>query len=175
MTTITRRGPDVMHSVVKWTKERTYTVAGVTKTLASRFSELEIVAGYPDELMTITKPTLAVAGPGDMVRDQAFFGGPAEGQVSETDRILLSWFGFVVGRGSDQLNKKYRDELMNDLYLLLVSDAGDVGITLYDAVTKEEIGAVEVENVHARLVPVNAPTIEVDRYKFVVNAEAPYE
>lgn len=174
--TIKRVGPDVMHSVMKWAKEITYTVGGVTQTLAQRFDPLDIVSAYPDELQVLTKSTLALAGPGDMIRDDhEYFGGPAGGQVTDPDRLMLSWFGFIVGRGSYERSLMLRDQLMNDLYYLLAFEAGDTGITLYDAVSKAEIGLLEAERVQARTIPVNAPAIEADRYKFVVTFEIPYD
>jgi hypothetical protein len=50
-----------------------------------------------------------------------------------------------------------------------------VGFALYDAETKAVIGELEVIRCAGRVIPVNAPTVEVDRYKFVVECDVEYD
>lgn len=169
MTTIVRITPNIVMSVFKFLKDTSYTVGSTTGKLTDHFSGLKIVQAYPDDLTKLSAPTLALTETTDIAQAQHFYG-----QSLAEDIYRLSVYGFVMGQGDDIRNKAYRDRLMNDVYQLLSSVGQNEGIPLYDHVTKAEIGAIETMEVRARTIPVNAPEIEADRYKFVAECEIPH-
>jgi hypothetical protein len=170
---IERTLPNIMHSIFKWTQEIRYGVGSGEGTLKDFFGQgshgepgLVFQVGYPDDLVKLVGPTLALAGPLHVDEGEQLYGDP----LSPTEMIVdLNWFGFVLKRGSDQQNKVFRDRLMNDIYMLYAHVASSEGIPLYDAETHEEVGAIEVTNARARTVPVNAIDVEADRYKWVLD------
>lgn len=168
MTTIPRRGPNVIFSWFRFLTTKQYTVGVTTGKLTDHFAGLKIRTGYPDDLEKITVPTLAICGPERSYGGQEFFG-----TSTQEDFYPLSIHGFVVGQGDDAANRVYRDKLRNDVYQLAVA-VMDEGFTLYDAQTKAAIGELETEGVSEHLVPANAPEVEAERYKFVVEATIPY-
>jgi hypothetical protein len=162
---------NVNFSLFKFLNENTYTVGVTAGTLKQHFSDLMIMSAYPDDLMKTTKPTLAVGGLEVADAEADFFGGALFGA---TYRLPL--YGFVMGRGSDAKNKAYRDRLMSDLYEIFIAQCGDEGFDLYDADSKtlQDAGGLEITNARARMLPVNAPDIEADRYKFVFELDVHY-
>ena len=178
--------PNIEHSVFRWLKDVTYSrvSAGPEKTLEGWFTQpkaLKIVSDYPDDISKITAPTLAI-----MVSDQrsqsgfrfqsnepaAQLFGPDRYSIQE-DMLSLMIYGFVVGCGNDGASRRYRDNLMNDVYHLMKYVAGDVGITLY-ASSATVLGSFDVQSIEARRIPSNAYEIEADRYRFVVDAQIVY-
>lgn len=162
---------NVNFSLFKFLNENTYTVGVTSGTLKQHFSDLMVMSSYPDDLTKITKPVLAMGGLETADAEPDFFGAALFGA---TYRIPL--YGFVMGRGSDAKNKAYRDRLMSDLYEVFIHQCGDDGLDFYDADSKtlQEAGGLEMTNARARMLPVNAPDIEADRYKFVFELDVHY-
>lgn len=169
-TTITRIGPDVAYSVFRFFQETTYTIGADTKTLRGHFANLAIVPAYPDDLVALASPTLALAVADGVREEQDFYG-----EAIAEDVYMLTAFGFVLGQGSDAANRRYRDRLLNDVVQLLRRVAQTEGVPLYDHATGAANGSntLEVLNIRGRLVPANAPEIEAERYKLIVEAEIP--
>jgi hypothetical protein len=162
---------NVQFSLFKFLNENTYTAGVTLATLKQHFANLMIMSAYPDDLTRMTKPLLALGGLEMADQDPDFFGAPSFGAAY---RIPL--YGFVMGQGSDPKNRAYRDRLMSDLYEIFVHQCGDEGFDLYDADTKSlhDAGGLEITNARARTLPVNAPDIEADRFKFVFELDVPY-
>lgn len=162
---------NVNFSLFKFLNDNTYTVGVTSGTLKQHFADLMVMSSYPDDLTKITKPTLAVGGLEVADAEPDFFGAALFGT---TYRIPL--YGFVMGRGSDAKNKAYRDRLMSDIYEVAVHQCGDDGFDFYDADSKtlQEAGGLEITIARARMLPVNAPDIEADRYKFVFEFDVHY-
>ena len=173
MALIARSANNVSFSVYKWAKSVVYTVGTTTTTLSGHHAGLTILGAYPGDLTAIKTPTLAVLGYDDDVAGQDMLGS-AEA-ISE-DLYAIAFYGFVVlgASQSDQAHLRYRDRLRNDLVQVLRRVGGEAGIPLYDSLSKAEYGVVEVINVRSRLIPVSAPDVMADRYKFVVTGEVPY-
>lgn len=172
-TTILRPAEDILYSVFKWAREQSYTVGATTGPLTTHHTGLVIRPGFPDDLVTLAAPTLALTGPTAIQPGDDFFGG----SVAE-DIYTLSWFGFIVGQGSDVSHRAYRDRLMNDVVQLLRRAASEEGVDLYSAADGTRVtdavegdATIEVTRVDARLVPVNAPELDVERYKFVCDCD----
>lgn len=165
MPTIVRIGPDIAFSLMRFFKTVQYTVGVDTKALQGHFAHLRLLPAYPDDLTALTTPALAFSAGEEMTAGEDFFG-------EEVVQSLypFSIHGFVVGRGSDQASKLYRDRLKNDVEQLLRVVASSEGIPLYDHASGNALAGetLEVVNVRSRLIPANAPMIEADRYKFVV-------
>ena len=169
--TITRRIPDLNWSLRKWLETLQYAVGSTTGTLKTHFAGLTIRAAYPDDLIAIKTPVLALVG-GDSQSGQDFFGE----EITETLH-QFSIFGFVAGQGGDGQNRAYRDRLVSDLFMLLQGTAGSEGIDLYSQANPVSvIGSFEVDTqtVRVRLIPSNAPIVEADKYKFVCEFELQY-
>ncbi len=158
-------------SLFKFLNENTYTVGATTATLKQHFSNLMIMSSYPDDLTKMTVPMLALGGLEVADAEPDFFGSLLFGA---TYRIPL--YGFVMGQGSDAKHRAYRDRLMSDLYEIFVRQCGDDGFDLYDADSKtlQDSGGLEITDARARMLPVNAPEIEADRYKFVFELDVHY-
>lgn len=177
MITVQRSIQNVMFSLFRFLNENEYQVENqstsvvTTGTLKDFFPDLIIRSAYPDDLMTVNVPTLALGGVEVAEANDDFFGSALFGA---TFRVPL--YGFIAGRGSDAKNKVYRDKLMSDLYELFVQQCGDEGFDFYDAETKilQEAGGLEVIAARTRLIPANAPTIEADRYKFQMELDVHY-
>jgi hypothetical protein len=163
---------NVHFSLFKFLNENTYTVGVTSATLKQHFANLMIMSSYPDDLTRMTKPLLALGGLEAADPEPDFFGAAIFGA---TYRIPL--YGFVMGQGSDAKHRTYRDRLMSDLYEVFVHQCGDEGFDLYDADSKtfQDSGGLEVTNARARMLPVNAPEIEADRYKFVFELDVHYQ
>jgi len=170
--------PNIVSSVLKYLKETQYTVGSDTKVLAGPggfFTDLLLFPAYPDDLVKLKTPVLAL-GTTELSRFDPDVYGSATFGLS----LRLPLYGFVcnqknaAGQVSDAANKAYRDKLMSDLVELFAQDASNIGITLYDAVSKQEVGEIEIVHVAARALPVNAPNIDADRYKFLVEIDAAY-
>jgi hypothetical protein len=181
---VQRSLPNTIFSLYRFLKENQYTVGAETgspqtKTLQQFYTDLVIFPAYPDDLTRLTTPVLAIGGletardlfEGRALQEPDFFGGAIFGT---TYRIPL--YGFVVGQGSDRANKHYRDRLMGDLYEIFVGQCGDEGLDLYDADTKtlQQGGGLEITTARTRYLPVNAPEIEAERYKFLVDIDVHY-
>jgi hypothetical protein len=167
-------------SVYHWLKNVQYALNSTTGeettpgTLEDHFTDLRIQVGYPSDLARLTAPTLAVAEEDVRRVRERYFGGQLRPRVM---RIQL--YGFVVGQKdsngntdtprAESVSRLYRDRLKSDVYELCVDAEDNVGIPLYEQASKTEIGMLEVvEPVIARVLPANAPEIEADRWKFLV-------
>jgi len=175
--TVQRSLQNIQFSLFRFLNTNTYSVENqltnvvTTGTLKQFFTDLMIRAEYPDDLMKITVPTLALGGLEVAEAEPDFFGAALFGA---TYRVPL--YGFVTGRGSDAQNKAYRDRLMSDLYEIFVHQCGDEGFDFYDADSKvlQEAGGLEVTTARARMIPANAPTVPADRYKFLMELDVHY-
>lgn len=179
MLVVQRSLQNVQFSLFRFLNENVYTVGVTNGTLKQHFADLMIMSAYPDDLMRVRVPTLALGGLEAAEAEPAFFGGgPTVGEtyksIGVTYRIPL--YGFVMGRGSDAKNKAYRDRLMSDLYELFVQQCSDEGLDFYDAESKvlQEAGGLELTTARARMLPANAPEIEADRYKFSFELDMHY-
>jgi hypothetical protein len=178
MVTIERRTPNVGFSIFRWLKAYVYQVGSTTGTLADHMAAgapsapaLRIEIGYPSDLTKVQTPALHLSSPDDEECAQEYFGGAQTQSLS-----LIRVYGFVTGLGSkDQPHILYRDRLKNDVTRLFTDVAEDEGITLYDAESKAEIGAIVCYDTRSRLIPVTAPAVPADRFKFVVEVMIEYE
>lgn len=171
---------NTIFSLFRFLKENEYTVAGQTKTLQGFFPDLVLFPAYPDDLTRLKTPVLAVGGletardlfEGRALQGPEFYGGAVFGT---TYRIPL--YGFVVNQGHDRANKRYRDRLMGDLFEIFVHQCGDEGLDLYDEDSKTLIqaGGLEITIARTRYLPVNAPEVEAERYKFLVDIDVDIE
>ena len=159
-----------MYSVYRWLANTSYLVGVTAGTLATHHVGLRIIPAYPDDLARITTPTIAISGPGNTSGGDDFYGDALGG-----DRYGISIFGFILGQGSDDRNRRYRDRLMNDVYQLCSAAGTTEGFALYDEVTATQIGWLEMIGVQALLLQANAPELNVERYRFLVLAEIPYD
>jgi hypothetical protein len=168
---IERRTPNVAFSVFRWLKTYIYQVGSVTGTLPDHHAGLRIEIGYPNDLTKVVSPALHMLSPDDEQTAQIYFGGvPVQGLHS------VRIYGFVTGLGGkDQPHILYRDRLRNDVHRLFTDVAEDEGIPLYDAESKAEIGGIVVYDTRSRLIPVTAPAVPADRFKFVVEVPIEYE
>lgn len=177
MLVVQRTLPNVIASVHRYLMDHQYQVGATVGTFRSFFPGLVIFPAYPDDLERLKTPVLALGGieftrsiRSAVIEDPDFFGAALFGVT-----YRLPMYGFVVGQGGDRQNKAFRDRLMSDLIEVLVHEAGDEGIPLYDHESKQDSGSsIEVTNASARVLPVNAPTVEADRYKFVVEIDVAY-
>lgn len=178
MVTIERRTPNISFSIFRWLKSYVYQVGSVTGTLADHATAgapaapaLRIEIGYPNDLTKVLSPALHISSPDDEETAQIYFGG-----VKAQGLSLVRIYGFVTGLGSkDQPHILYRDRLRNDVHRLFTDVAADEGIPLYDAETKAEIGGIVAYDTRSRLIPVTAPAVPADRFKFVVEVPIEYE
>lgn len=170
--TIERIGPDIAFSVFRFLRETQYAVGAQTAKLTGHFAGLTLLPAYPDDLLKISTPVLALAAADSVMEAQDYFG-----EELEEDLYTATLFGFVVGQGNDAANKRYRDRLLNDCVQLLRRVAQIEGIPLFDHASQAEKDGqtIEVLNVRGRLIPANAPEIEVERYKFLVETGIPVE
>jgi hypothetical protein len=168
---IARRTPDVGFSVFRFLKTYRYQVGSVTGTLTEHHPGLRIEIGYPSDLTKVTSPALHVSSPDDEESGQYYFGSvPAEGLS------LVRIYGFVAGQGDkDQPHILYRDRLKNDVHRLFIDVAESEAIPLFDAATKAEIGGITAYSTRSRLIPVTAPAVPADRFKFVVEVPIDYD
>lgn len=176
---VQRTLPNVIFSLNRFLKENQYTVGTTTQTLQQFYPQLVLMPAYPDDLTRLNSPVLALGSletsrdlfEGRAIGDPDFFGG---GIFGVTYRVPL--YGFVVGQGSDRANKYYRDKLLSDLEEVLSAQGGDEGFDLYDAETKtlQQEGGLEITSVRARYLPANAPDIEAERYKFLIDLDIAY-
>jgi len=174
--TMQRTLPNIVSSVLRYLKDTQYTVGPDTKVLSGPsgfFTDLLLFPAYPDDLTKIKTPILALG-----TTELSKFDPDTYGSATFGITVRLPLYGFVCGQGkpgtSDSANKAYRDKLLSDLVELFSQDASNQGIPLFDAVSKQEIGEIEVVHVSARALPVNAPNIDADRYKFIVEIDAAY-
>jgi hypothetical protein len=173
---VQRTLPNTIFSLFRFLKENQYTVGPQTKTLQGFYPDLVIFPAYPDDLTQLRTPVLALGGletardlfEGRALQAPDFFGGAVFGT---TYRVPL--YGFVCKQGHDANNKRYRDRLMSDLFEIFVSQCGDEGLDYYDEESKTLIqaGGLEILTARTRYLPVNAPEIEAERYKFLVDVD----
>lgn len=169
---IERAGPSFAYSLFRYLVEVEYIVGVTTAKLTVHHSQLEVKAGYPDDLAQVSKPRLALVTPWDMKPGAIFYGS----QLRE-DEFPFALYGFVAGLTAaanqlDAANRLYRDRLFNDVYQLLSGDASDAGFKLYDEASKAEIGAVELYDVKGRLLLNANSQLDADRFRFVVEGSA---
>ena len=167
MATITRLGPDVDYSIYHWLRTVQYTVDAVTATLAVHHAPLAIIPAYPDDLLKVTRSTLALSVPAPAIQGgQQFMGGDSE------DMLSGAIYGFVIASAEERLARFAQSRLLNDLHQLLDKTGDEEGIPLAGAAAPHTVyGDIELINVRSRLLPTNAPAVPADRYKFVVEFE----
>lgn len=158
--------PNVIASTFRYLNDLQYVVGSRTDTLKGFFPGLIIFPAYPDDLSVVKSPLLALGSTEFSKFGDDFFGSPG---FNATYRFPL--WGFVCGQGSDQKNKGYRDRLMGDLVEIFSTTAANEGYDLYDSETKLVIGEIEAVGCAGRTIPTNAPTIDADRYRFLVEVD----
>lgn len=163
MTEYSRLYPDVNASVLAYLQSVQYDIGGGLKYLKDNFPGLRYVSGYPDDVTALKFPTLAVA-PGDIQPGEIFYGEARQG-----GNLNHNIWGFVLGQGKESDNRLYRDRLMSDLQVVFGVIALDAGITVIDSSSQLATNeAIEVVSVVVRPLPVTAPEIAAERFKFVV-------
>lgn len=169
---IARTTANLTYSLHKWVREQQYKITedGDPGTLLSFYDTLVVVPAYPNDLQALRQSTLAICCPDSTREGRTFYGFTA---TEDVYRVAI--YGFVAGFGNDNGRALlYRDTLMNDVYQLIRVIGESEGVALYDASTEEALGTFEFSSVRKRVIPANAPAIEADRYKFVVEAEIEY-
>jgi hypothetical protein len=158
--------PNIIASMFRFLTDLQYTVGSRTDTLKGFFPGLIIFPAFPDDLTVLKSPVLALGS-----TEYTTFGSPKFGDPGIQAMYRLPIWGFVCGQGSDQKNKAYRDRLMSDLVEIFSTTAANEGFDLYDADTRTVISEVEVTGCSARAIATNAPTIDADRYRFLVEVD----
>ena len=164
---------NLTYSIYRWLTTVQYqaTELGSPATLVSHFAlsgqpPLSILPAYPDDLVMIQGPTLSVTGP--------MVSGPGTrfmGESVNEKLYTVSVYGFVAGYNNDGFSRMIRDRLLSDLTQLFEEVAAVEGVTLYAVETDTVVGRFDVSAVRHRVLPVNAPAIEAERYKFLVEAD----
>ena len=162
----TRSLPNVIASTFRYLSDLQYTVGSRTDTLKGFFPGLIIFPAYPDDLSVLKSPVLALGSTEFSKFGNDLFGSPGFDAV-----YRLPLWGFVCGQGGDQKNKGYRDRLISDLVEIFSTTAANEGYDLYDSETKQVIAEIEAVGCAARVIPANAPTIDADRYRFLVEVD----
>jgi hypothetical protein len=165
-TPLMRSLPNVIASTFRYLSDLQYTVGSKTDTLKGFFPGLIIFPAFPDDLTVLKSPVLALGSTEFSQFGQDLFGSPGFEAI-----YRLPIWGFVCGQGSDQKNKGYRDRLMSDLVEIFATTAANEGYDLYDAETKLVLASIEAVGCAAREIPTNAPTIDADRYRFLVEVD----
>lgn len=158
--------PNIIASTFRYLSDLQYTVGGRTDTLKGFFPGLIIFPAYPDDLSVLKSPVLALGSTEFSQFDPALYGSPG---FEATYRLPL--FGFVCGQGNEQKNKAYRDRLMCDLIEIFQTTAAEEGYDLYDSETKDVIASIEAVGCAGRALQSNAPTVDAERYRFVVEVD----
>lgn len=161
--------PNVVASVFRYLSDLEYTVGARTDTLKGFFPGLIIFPAYPDDLTQLKSPLIALGS-----TEYSQFGPANFGSVGFDAIYRLPIFGFVCGQGGDQKNKAYRDRLMSDLIEIFSTTASEEGFDLYDADTRLVISSVEAVGCSARVLPANAPSVDAERYKFLVEVDVDF-
>lgn len=168
--------PNLIASMFRYLNDLQYTVGADTKTLKQFFPGLIIFPAYPDDLTTLKSPVLALGGAEFSQVNPDLFGS-----VGEDIMFRFPIYGFVcgqrdnTGQSSDGQNKFYRDRLMSDLYEIFTTTAANEGIDLYDADSKLVISSIEAVGCAARTIPTNAPNVDADRYRFLVEVDLAFD
>ncbi len=155
----------VVQSLYYFLNRTTYTRHGTTRTLKVRYSNLDIILGFPHSLNEVNLPTLALIQE-PSVEEPDTFG------AHRMERILPFHIdGFSGGNQSEAKNQILRDQLRDDLrYLLNDTDYVD----LYNVtsggkiITSSTISDIEIINVRDENLPVTGP-MAVDKYRFRVS------
>jgi len=150
---------NVYQSVAKHLFGSTYTKGANTKTLAQFYSGLKIIGEYPQDLETISLPTIALSSPDEQPLIDEFYG---DGYAMRYDFTI---YGFSGGETTDQLNLFQRDNLRNDLKHLLEGSY----INLYSFPDLTLLGTMDIIDVSSRSLPSNVNEIRADRFKFIVD------
>lgn len=162
-TPLMRSLPNVIGSTFRYLSDLQYTVGSRTDTLKGFFPGLIIFPAFPDDLTILKSPVLALGS-----TEFSQFAADRFGQPDFEAIYRLPIWGFVCGQGGDQKNKAYRDRLMSDLVEIFSGTASNEGYDLYDNETKQVLGSIEAVGCAAREIPTNAPEIDADRYRFLV-------
>lgn len=170
MWTDTHHEPNIMFSLHKWLREIQYKVGLVTGGLQDHHAGLKIRSGFPDDLVAIDAPTLAVSGLDTVPGDELY------GDDINEDIFPCAIYGFVVRQVDEAAHRIYRDRLSNDVFQLFRRVADVKGIPLYDHASKLEIadGRLEVLRPRKRIIPGTEIEMPVVRYRFVIELEIPY-
>jgi hypothetical protein len=161
-----RLGPDIDYSLYRWLRTVPYTVEAVTGTLLTHHAPLDIIPAYPSDLTKLRRSTLALSVPQETVR----IGDQYLGELGE-DTLTGSIYGFLVSTEDERMARFAQSRLVNDVYQLLDKAGEEEGVSLYRASTHALYGSFEITSVRSRMLPVNAPHVPADRYKFVVDYE----
>ncbi len=166
------------YSLYRWLTTVDYKLVsmGPSGTLSTHFAiagqpPLTILPAYPDDLSMIAGPTLAISGPLSGGAGTRFIGEGGGGEPGSERLFTVSVYGFVAGYGSDGYSRLVRDHLISDL-MQLFEEVGSVeGIALYEVESDTVAGRFDIAAVRHRVIPVNAPAIDAERYKFLVEAD----
>jgi len=162
---ITQYSICVVQSLYYFLNRTSYTRHGATKTLKSRYSDLDIILGFPHTLNEINLPTLALIQDPSLEEPDTF-------GSHRMERIMPFHIdGFAGGSQVEARNQLLRDQIRDDLrYFLADTDYVD----LYDVTsngkidTSSTISDIEIVNVRDENLPVTGP-LAVDRYRFRVS------
>lgn len=156
----------VIQSLYYFLNRTTYTRHGTTKTLKSRYPNLDIILGFPHSLTEISLPTLALIQEPSAEEPDTF-------GSHRMERILPFHIdGFSGGNQAEAKNQLLRDQLRDDLrYFLNDTDYVDLyGVTSGGRINiaSGTISDIEIINVRDENLPVTGP-MAVDKYRFRVS------
>jgi len=150
---------NVYRSVYKFLSETAYTKDADTEILSQHFSGLNILSEYPQDLMILSLPSIALSAPEEGGVEDPYFGD------AYAYRYEFSIYGFAGGKTDDADNILLRDEMRNDIKRLL--EGSSIPIWSFPDLTV--LGNMEVLDVTSRHLPPISQTIAADRFKFVVD------
>jgi len=125
---------NIFRSIHNYLSRVKYTKGGNTKRLTGFYSGLNFGIGFPDDIIALSLPHIAIVN--SMV-------SPSElvtiGKEYYSEPYLYSLFGFAGGEGSHGLNELQKFDLRNDVKELF---SRDVVIIIYDYSTDTSLGTI---------------------------------
>ena len=166
---------DIAQSIIYFLNNETFTRSGKTKTLRAflvdegAIEDLPILVGFPSAFEELVLPTLAlVQGVAEAQGELGY------GELAKELVVNYTLFGFAGGFPEDARNIRMRDQLMNDVKLLL--EDTEI-LSLYtigpDGAldTSVPVGDLDITNVSAR--PIPATGIQAaERARFAIDFAA---
>jgi len=160
---------NILQSIFHFLKTASYIRSGASTyndaTLENQYTNLEIKLGFPEPTEKIHLPMLAIEeGDIERIMDETY--------GNTTQEILYSYtiHGFAGGKQSDGLNRKLKNEILNDVKQLFE----DSEYIYYHNYPNFNTGAdLAVRDVLGTFLPITG-NLEADRHRFQITFDLAY-
>jgi len=161
---------DIQQSLFKYISGTTYTARGTTGIYETHFPGVKYQLSYPDDLLILGLPTLAIEEPDLSPANVITFGD----QPYREAEVNFTIYGFAGSNKTNAgWNKRERERMRGDLWGLLTNVESGEYLQVYDysGGTKAAVYKIDVRDVRTNIIN-SQSSVLADKYRFVVDFSA---